>query len=152
MCPSATPHMFSTWPARNGASSRGRSAGVLRAACALLLAGCATRQPMEPRRTPDEVRAEVVQRMPAGTVDREGWARDIQVAFFAQGIAPSPENLCAVLAVTEQGSTFTAEPRVPGLARIAREEIDRRAGAMHVPKFRSEEHTSELQSLMRRSY
>src|SRR3546814_9093193 len=73
--------------------------------------------------------------MPAGAVDREGWARDIQVAFFAQGIAPSPENLCAVLAVTEQESTFTAEPRVPGLARIAREEIDRRAGSMHVPKF-----------------
>src|SRR3546814_18131831 len=90
---------------------------------------------MEPRLTPDEVRAEVVQRMPAGTVDREGWARDIQVAFFAQGIAPSPENLCAVLAVTEQESTFTAEPRVPGLARIAREEIDRRAGARPVPKL-----------------
>src|SRR3546814_14278242 len=89
---------------------------------------------MEPRRTPDEVRAEIVQRMPAGTVDRAGWARDIQVAFFAQGIAPSPENLCAVLAVTEQESTFTADPRVPGLARIARAESDRRAGSMHVPK------------------
>lgn len=104
-------------------------------ACVLLLAGCATRQPMEPRRTPDEVRAEIVQRMPAGTRDREGWARDIQVAFSSQGIAPTSENLCAVLAVTEQESTFTADPRVPGLARIAREEIDRRAASMHVPKF-----------------
>src|SRR3546814_16436344 len=90
---------------------------------------------MEPRRTPDEGRAGIVQRMPAGTGDREGWARDIQVAFFAQGIAPSPEHLCAVLAVTEQESTFTAEPRVPGLARIAREEIALRAGSFHVPKF-----------------
>src|SRR3546814_11792307 len=129
MCPSATPHMFSTWPARNGASSRGRSAGVLRAACALLLAGCATRQPMEPRRTPDEVRAEIVQRMPAGTVDRDGWARDIQVAFFAQGIAPSPENLCAVLAVTEPESAVPADPRVPGLGRDAPGGSDPRAGA-----------------------
>src|SRR3546814_5134713 len=125
MPPVATHHNVSNCPARHGASSRGRRACVLLAACVLLLAGCATRQPMEPRRTPDEVRAEIVQRMPAGTVDREGWARDIQVAFFAQGIAPSPENLCAVLAATEQESTFTAEPR------------------------RSEENTSELQSLMR---
>src|SRR5690606_5375397 len=104
-------------------------------ACVLLLAGCATRQPLEPRRTPDEVRAELVRRMPAGTADREGWARDIQVAFSSQDIAPTSENLCAVLAVTEQESTFTAEPRVPGLARIAREEIDRRAASMHVPGF-----------------
>src|SRR3546814_14040430 len=102
MPPVATHHNVSNGPARDGASSRGRRACVLLAACVRLLAGCATRQPMEPRLTPDEVRAEVVQRMPAGTVDREGWARDIQVAFFAQGIAPSPENLCAVLAVTEQ--------------------------------------------------
>ena len=119
MPPAATPRHFS----------------ICLVACVLLLAGCATRQPMEPRPTPDQVRAEIAQRLPADTADRQGWARDIQVAFSAQGIAPSPENLCAVLAVTEQESTFTADPRVPGLARIAREEIDRRAASMHVPKF-----------------
>jgi len=100
----------------------------------LLLAGCATRAPLEAQRTPDEVRAHIVARMPARTPDREGWAADIQVALFAQGIAPTPENLCAVLAVTEQESTFTADPTVPGLGKIAREEIDRRAASMHVPK------------------
>src|SRR5690606_16641333 len=90
--------------------------------------------PLEAQRTPDEVRADIVARMPARTPDREGWAADIQVALFAQGIAPTPENLCAVLAVTEQESTFTANPQVPGLGKIAREEIDRRAASMHVPK------------------
>jgi hypothetical protein len=101
----------------------------------LLLAGCATRAPMQARSTPGEVRADIVARMPAKTPDREGWAADIQVALFAQDIAPTPENLCAVLAVTEQESTFTADPRVPGLGKIAREEIDRRAASMHVPKL-----------------
>jgi hypothetical protein len=101
----------------------------------LLLAGCATRAPLPVQRTPKQVRADIVARMPAKTSDREGWAADIQVAFFAQDIAPTPENLCAVLAVTEQESTFTADPKVAGLGRIAREEIDRRAASMHVPKL-----------------
>ncbi len=102
-------------------------------AVALLLAGCATRAP-QVQQTPAQVRAEVVARMPVVTSDRDGWARDIQVAFSAQGIAPTPENLCAVLAVTEQESSFTADPAVPGLARIAREEVDRRAASLHVPR------------------
>lgn len=67
--------------------------------------------------------------------DREGWARDIQVAFEAQRIAPGKSNLCAVLAVTEQESTFSADPQVPNLGRIAREEIDRRAARLHIPKL-----------------
>lgn len=102
----------------------------------LLLAACVS-APTDraPYRSPAEVRAEIVRRMPAGTPDREGWATDIQVAFTAQGIEASPENLCAALAVTQQESTFQANPEVPGLARIAREEIDRRAGALHVPGF-----------------
>src|SRR3546814_7597027 len=49
MLPVATHHNVSNCPARHGASSRGRRACVLLAACVLLLAGCATRQPMEPR-------------------------------------------------------------------------------------------------------
>ena len=108
---------------------------VIACVALLVLAGCATRPPAQVQRTPAEIRAEVMQRMPANVADREEWARDIQVAFSAQDIAPTAENLCAVLAVTEQESTFTADPRVPGLGKIAREEIDRRAASMHVPKF-----------------
>lgn len=101
---------------------------------AALLAGCAS-QPTQPPRSPAQVRAQIVRLMPAGVTDREGWATDIQVAFAAQGIEPQASNLCAVLAVAEQESGFKVDPVVPGLAKIARQEIDRRAAAKHVPGF-----------------
>ncbi|MFC5435259.1 DUF1615 domain-containing protein [Rhodanobacter umsongensis] len=103
-------------------------------AIAVLLAGCAAQRPQEaPLRRPAQVRAEIMRLMPAGADDREGWATDIQAAFAAQGIAPTPENLCSVLAVTGQESGFQVDPAVPGLGRIARQEIDRRAASRHVP-------------------
>lgn len=109
-----------------------------RQACGLailaLLQGCAT-SPQAPEVDPAKVQAQVKRLLPASTRDREGWARDIQVAFTAQRIAPSKSNLCAVLAVTEQESTFNADPQVPNLGRIAREEIDRRAARLHIPKL-----------------
>jgi hypothetical protein len=71
--------------------------------------------------------------MPAGVRDRSGWAADIQAAFAALRIEPSNGNLCSVIAVTEQESSFTSEPRVPGLGRIALEEIDRRMASHHIP-------------------
>lgn len=73
--------------------------------------------------------------MPARIADREGWASDIQAAFTAQRIEPNSENICAVLAVTEQESGYVANPAVANLPKIARGEIDRRAAALHVPKF-----------------
>ncbi|MBH3412249.1 DUF1615 domain-containing protein [Pseudomonas putida] len=100
-----------------------------------LLQGCAGRREEEPEADPAKVRAQLMRLLPAQAKDREGWARDIQVAFEAQRIAPSKRNLCAVLAVTEQESTFNADPQVPGLGRIARAEIDRRAARLHIPKL-----------------
>ncbi|MHB1057325.1 MAG: DUF1615 domain-containing protein [Rhodanobacter sp.] len=99
-----------------------------------LLAGCAS-QPSQPSRSPAQVRAQIVRLMPAGAADRAGWAGDIEAAFSAQRIEPSASNLCAVLAVAEQESGFRVDPVVPGLAKIARQEIDRRAAAKHVPGF-----------------
>jgi len=96
---------------------------------ALLLAACAQRP------VPEGVRAELVRRIPRDVPDRAGWARDIQAAFAAQDIEPSAANLCAVLAVIEQESTYRADPPVPGLAGIARGEIGRRASRLHVPAF-----------------
>ncbi|BAN49120.1 DUF1615 domain-containing protein [Metapseudomonas resinovorans] len=101
----------------------------------LALAACGTRAPEEPPPRPAEVRAKVVRLMPAKVPDRQGWAADIQAAFAAQDIRPSDSNLCAVLAVTEQESTFQVDPQVPRLAKIARQEIQRRAGKLHVPEF-----------------
>ncbi|MNF73179.1 DUF1615 domain-containing protein [Pseudomonas sp. BF-R-01] len=103
-------------------------------AALLVLAGCGTQRTQEaPTRTPKEVKAEIVRLLPAKTVDRQGWATDIYAAFAAQNIYPSTQNLCSVLAVTEQESTFQSDPPVPGLGKIAREEIDRRAAKAHIP-------------------
>jgi Protein of unknown function (DUF1615) len=100
----------------------------------LLLAGCASQRSNEPApRPPAEVKAEIVRLLPAKTADRQGWATDIYAAFAAQGINTTTQNLCSVLAVAEQESTFQADPTVPGLGKIARDEIDRRAAKVHIP-------------------
>lgn len=115
-------------------SNRGARCCVPVIAALLILAGCARQAPV-PQPHPSEVRAKIVRLMPTEIADRNGWATDIQSAFSTLDIPPSDENLCAVLAVTVQESTFQAAPPVPGLAKIAREEIHRRAARLHVPRF-----------------
>ena len=113
-----------------------RFASILVAACASIVAGCATHSPLqEPVIRPAEVRSRIANLLPAKISDRQGWAADIQAAFAALEISPGNENICAALAVTEQESTFTADPTVPNLATIARNEIDKRAASHHIPKF-----------------
>jgi hypothetical protein len=114
-----------------------RAAHWLAALGVIILVGCAVdegaRAPVPPR--PADVRAQIAGLLPASMSDRMGWAVDIHAAFTALGIPPSPSNICAVLAITEQESTFQADPPVPNLGRIAREEIDRRADRLGVPKM-----------------
>ena len=105
---------------------------VALAACSL--AGCALepgQQPVPPR--PGDVRARIVSLLPASVPDRTGWAVDIYAAFATLRIDPSAENLCVVLAIAEQESTFRVDPPVPRLGQIAREQIDRRAEQAGVP-------------------
>ncbi|HEU0152594.1 MAG TPA: DUF1615 domain-containing protein [Arenimonas sp.] len=98
----------------------------------VLVAGCATTPPGP---SPEAVRQDIVRRIPVHVPDRIGWATDIELALRTQGIAPTPENLCAVLAVTEQESGYQADPAVANLPAISRRELERRAEALHVPKF-----------------
>ena len=101
-----------------------------------VLGGCSSQDTRTgPVLTPEQTRARIVQLLPATVSDRQGWAADIQVALVAQDLPASDENLCSVLAVTEQESTFQADPSVPGLAKIARTEINRRASKLHIPEF-----------------
>jgi hypothetical protein len=101
------------------------------------LAGCAqddgARRPQPPH--PDEVRALIVRLMPATLPDRPGWAADIYAAMSALKVPPQRANLCAVLAVTEQESSFRADPAVPNLPQIAWQEIERRTERIGVPMF-----------------
>ncbi|HEY0178193.1 MAG TPA: DUF1615 domain-containing protein [Dokdonella sp.] len=102
----------------------------------LLLAGCATPpKPSAPARSPAEVRADILARLPSSTVDRDGWAVDLAAAFAALDVEPTTPHVCAALAVAGQESGYVADPAVPGLGRIARAEIDRRAEAHHVPQL-----------------
>lgn len=109
----------------------------LRVACALLLSctllGCADDGP--PRPTPEQVRAKVRALLPATLKDRDDWATDVQSAFAALDLDPTDSNLCAALAVTEQESTYHADPVVPGLGAIARKAIEERAARYKVPAF-----------------
>ena len=105
---------------------------VVAALFAACLGGCGTGAPPP---TPEQIRAQIKRLMPATVQDRAGWAEDIQSAFAALDIEASAQNLCSVLAVTEQESTFNAHPAVPGLGRIARKEIETRAERKHIPLF-----------------
>lgn len=113
--------------------SLARHAGLI--AILLAIAGLEACTPAPTPRSPAEVRAQIVRLLPPRTADRQGWAGDIQAAFAALKVEPGNPNLCAALAVTEQESSFVADPVVPGLGRIALEEIDRRAEHRHVPLF-----------------
>jgi hypothetical protein len=108
-------------------------------ACALcllvMLAGCARPRVEAPQRRPAEVRAQIARLLPADTRDRAGWSTDLYAAFAALDIPPTDANLCAALAVAGQESGFQVDPPVPGLGRIARAELDRRAAQHHVPVF-----------------
>jgi hypothetical protein len=99
------------------------------------VAGCAAQRNQTPPPPPEVVRSEIVRLMPASVPDRQGWATDIYAAFESQKIAPSVENLCSVLAVTEQESNFKVDPAVPGMGKIAQDEIDRRASKAHIPNL-----------------
>lgn len=82
-----------------------------------------------------EGRARVLRLLPQRIADRNGWAADIYTAFATLRIPPTPDNLCAVIAITDQESGFRADPQVPGLAKIAWKEIDRQRERAGVPKL-----------------
>jgi hypothetical protein len=99
------------------------------------LAGCATSDKAPEYRplTAAEGRALVAQHLPANVADRSGWATDIYAAIAAMDIPATPENICAAIAITEQESSFRADPSVPGLAGIAWKEIEKQAERIGVP-------------------
>jgi uncharacterized protein DUF1615 len=109
---------------------------VALAACAAVLAGCATTEPSAPpahRLSAAEGRALVDRLLPAGLTDRPGWATDIHAAFAALDLSETSQNVCAAIAVAEQESGLRADPPVPGLARIARKEMEARRERAGVP-------------------
>src|SRR5512144_2452043 len=117
---------------------RFRAKSALAIALIALLTGCAGVEGPTTGYRPmsaAEGRALVTRLLPDGLKDRAGWATDIYAAFAALDIPPTPENICAAIAVTGQESGFQVDPVVPGLSKIAREEIDKRRDGAGIPKF-----------------
>ncbi|MCO5120800.1 MAG: DUF1615 domain-containing protein [Burkholderiaceae bacterium] len=98
-----------------------------------MLAACTTGGVIEDRRDPAAVRAQLERLLPEKLADRSGWARDIEGAFSALSLPADAGHLCAALAITEQESSFRADPSVPNLPKLAREEIDKRAARLRIP-------------------
>jgi len=85
----------------------------------------------EPEMTAAEVRALAGAVVPAGK-DQAGWAADISAALTANGFRASRSNVCSVMAVIGQESTFTANPEVAGIGRIAEQQIQAKLAALPV--------------------
>ncbi|HVE48686.1 MAG TPA: DUF1615 domain-containing protein [Casimicrobiaceae bacterium] len=103
-----------------------------------ILASCATTEPSGPTgpvMTAEEARAFVARLIPDGVTDRAGWSTDIYAAMASLRIAPTADNVCAIVAVTEQESGFRVDPTVPGLAAIAAKEIERQRERAGIPRM-----------------
>lgn len=108
---------------------------ILTLGFAALLTACASEPPAVPPATisPLQGRALIERSLPPKVSDRAGWTSDFYAAFTVLTIEPSHENVCAVVAVTEQESGFRVDPVVANLGPIAWSEIDKRAARAGVP-------------------
>jgi Protein of unknown function (DUF1615) len=122
-------------PARiSGLIAAMRSHLLAAAAICSVLASCAAeRPPSTPAIQFTQGRAAIDRALPREIADRSGWAQDIDAAFAALKITASRENVCAVIAVTEQESGFHVDPVIPNLGSIAWREIDQRAAHAGIP-------------------
>ncbi len=107
---------------------------------AATIAGCATTPepppaPVYAPASPAEARALIARVLPAAVTNRAGWATDIYAAMAAMDIPASADNICSVVAITDQESNFRVDPAIPGLAGIAWKEIDRQRERAGVPKL-----------------
>jgi hypothetical protein len=84
---------------------------------------------------PADARALIDKSMPRPVADRQGWVADIYAAFSVLDLPATPSNICAVIAVIEQESSFRVDPVVPNLPAIAWRTIDERAAAVGVPRL-----------------
>jgi hypothetical protein len=105
---------------------------------AALVSGCAgeRRTTIPPDAlNPADARALIDKSMPRTVIDRQGWVADIYAGLSVLDIPATPSNICAVIAVIEQESSFRVDPVVPNLPAIAWRTIDERAAAAGVPRM-----------------
>lgn len=57
--------------------------------------------------------------IPPRVHDRESWAKDMNDIMDSLKIEKNKENVCSIIAIVDQESSFVANPQVPGLGREA---------------------------------
>src|ERR1700761_2875194 len=113
-------------------------ARLLAIGCLVLIASCASERPPggnDHGLSVEESQAVIDAAIPRGVADRSGWVGDIYAGFASQGLEPTRQHVCAVVAVIEQESNFQVNPPVPGLGAIAAREIDSRAERAGLPRL-----------------
>jgi len=98
----------------------------------LFLAGCAGQRP---QMTAAEGRALIAAHLPSSLSDKDGWAADIYTPMVVLELPLTPDNICAIVSVTEQESSFRADPAVPNLNKLAWAEIERQRERLGVPSI-----------------
>ncbi|MEN0068295.1 MAG: DUF1615 family protein [Myxococcota bacterium] len=68
--------------------------------------------------------ATIAKYIPDNIAERDGWAADVGEALRAASLPVDESHVCQVLAIVEQESTYRADPSVPNLGKIAREEME----------------------------
>jgi hypothetical protein len=103
---------------------------VLGALVAVLIAGCAAQRPAM---TAAEARSLIAGYLPSTLSDKEGWAADIYTPMSVLELPLTPDNICAIVSISEQESGFRADPVVPNLNRAAWTEIERQREKLGIP-------------------
>lgn len=99
---------------------------------ALALAGCASQRP---QMTASESRALIASYMPPTLADKDGWAADIYTPMAVLELPVTPDNICAILSITEQETGFRVDPAIPNLSKLAWAEIERQREKIGIPKI-----------------
>ncbi len=99
---------------------------------AMMLVGCATQRT---GMSAAEGRAYIAGYMPQGLADKEGWATDIHTAVTVLQVPITPDNVCAILSITEQETGFKVDPPIPNLPALAWAEIERQREKLGIPKL-----------------
>lgn len=87
------------------------------------------------RNTVVNLPARIVGFLPSKVNNKELWSTDIVRALESLDLDPSKENICSIISVIEQESSFQENPVVLGLDKIVIKEIERKRDFYHLPRF-----------------
>lgn len=87
-------------------------------ACLFLTTTARAQAAMDVRET-----VRLILRAEKNVADAQGWAIDLLDVLQLHNLPTTRENVCAVIAVVDQESSFVADPAVPGLGKISEQAL-----------------------------